>query len=148
MILDSLQNSAAVENLHPSFKKAFDYLKATDFSSMPAGKVELDGDKLFISVAEIVGKTPEQAKMETHNKYIDIQVPLTKTETMGWAALEDCKNESAPYNETKDVTFFTDKPSTYAAVKPGQFAIFFPEDGHAPGIGEGEMRKVIVKVKL
>lgn len=148
MILDSLQNSAKIEALHPSFKKAFDYIKATDFSKLPAGKIVLDGDNLFISVAEVTGKAREAAKMETHNQYIDIQLPLTKTETMGWTALENCKNELAPYNPDKDITFFADKPSTYVQVEPGQFAIFFPEDGHAPGIGEGDMRKVIVKVKL
>ncbi len=31
MILDSLNNTEKVECLHPLFKKAFDYVKATDF---------------------------------------------------------------------------------------------------------------------
>ncbi|MGL5318624.1 MAG: YhcH/YjgK/YiaL family protein [Bacteroidales bacterium] len=148
MILDSLHNSAKIESLHPSFKKAFDFIKSTDFSNLPAGKIEIDGDNLFISLAEITGKTPEAAKMETHNQYIDIQLPLTQTETIGWAALEDCKNQEAPYNSENDISFFTDMPTNFIKINPGQFAIFFPEDGHAPGIGEGVMRKLIVKVKV
>ena len=36
---------------------------------------------------------------------------------------------------------------TYIAVKPGMFAIFFPQDGHAPGITPDGVKKVIVKVK-
>lgn len=48
MILNSLKDSASVESLHPLFKKAFDYIKATDFSKVPAGKIVLDGDKLYI----------------------------------------------------------------------------------------------------
>ena len=43
MILDSLNNTEKVECLHPLFKKAFDYVKATDFSKMEDGKYELDG---------------------------------------------------------------------------------------------------------
>ena len=148
MILNSLKDSAAIESLHPLFKQAFDYLKATDFSQVPAGKIVLDGDNLYVSVAEPVGKTPEAARMETHDKYIDIQMPLTAVETMGWKATCDLKEVTAPYNPDKDITFFADKPTTYIQVQPGEFAIFYPEDGHAPGIAEGNFRKVIVKVKL
>jgi biofilm protein TabA len=36
---------------------------------------------------------------------------------------------------------------TYVTVKPGMFAIFFPQDGHAPGITPDGVKKVIVKVK-
>jgi beta-galactosidase beta subunit len=32
-------------------------------------------------------------------------------------------------------------------VQLGEFAIFFPEDGHQPGIGEGTFRKIIVKIR-
>ena len=60
----------------------------------------------------------------------------------------ELKEPTAPYNPEKDITFFADKPTTYVDVQPGEFAIFFPEDGHAPGIAEGNFRKVIVKVKI
>jgi YhcH/YjgK/YiaL family protein len=95
-----------------------------------------------------VGKSKDAAKMETHNKYIDIQMPLTTTETMGWKATKELKKITQPYNEEKDITFFADTPTTYIQVQPGEFAIFFPEDGHAPGIAEGNFKKVIVKVRI
>ena len=31
-------------------------------------------------------------------------------------------------------------------VKPFEFAVFFPTDGHQPGIATGEYKKIIVKV--
>jgi beta-galactosidase beta subunit len=31
---------------------------------------------------------------------------------------------------------------------PGQFGIYFPDDVHAPMIGEGRIRKLIMKVKV
>ena len=148
MILESLSNSASIEQLHPLYKKTYDFLKSTDFSTQEAGKIVLDGDDLYVSIAEPVGKSKDAAKMETHNKYIDIQMPLTTTETMGWKATKELKKITQPYNEEKDITFFADTPTTYIQVQPGEFAIFFPEDGHAPGIAEGNFKKVIVKVRI
>ena len=51
------------------------------------------------------------------------------------------------YSAEKDITFFEGLAETYIAVKPGMFAIFFPQDGHAPGISPDGVKKVIVKVK-
>ena len=45
-------------------------------------------------------------------------------------------------------TFFHDKAQNFITVQPGQFCIFFPEDGHQPCIAEGQFHKIIVKVKL
>jgi YhcH/YjgK/YiaL family protein len=148
MILDSLKNSVLYEGLHPRFKAAFDFVNLTDFSKLELGKIELDGKNLFVNFAEGIGKTPETAKMETHNEYIDIQIPFTSVETMGYIPTVELKEPVDVYNAEKDITFFTDKASTFVTVSPGQFAIFFPEDGHQPGIGEGPFRKIIVKVKV
>ncbi len=148
MILDSLKNSTKYESLHPNFKQAFDYIKTTDFSKQAIGKVELDGKNLFVIFAEGTGKTIDEARMETHNKYIDIQLPYTSAETMGYIPTVDLKNPTAPYDAEKDITFFTDKATALIPVVPGQFAIFFPEDGHQPGMGDGPFRKIIVKVRV
>ena len=51
MILDSLNNTKKIECLHPLFKKAFDYLKSTDFSKVEDGKHELDGSRLYMIIA-------------------------------------------------------------------------------------------------
>lgn len=56
MILESLNNTEKVERLHPLFKKAFDYIKATDFSKIEDGKYELDGTRLFVNVVTLFGK--------------------------------------------------------------------------------------------
>ena len=148
MVLDSLCNSAKYEGLHPAFKQAFDFVKSTDFSKLEPGKIMLNGKDLFVNFSETTGKTADTAKMETHNEYIDIQIPFTADETMGWIPAADLREPMDAYNAEKDITFFRDKATTFVTVRPGQFAIFFPEDGHQPGIAEGVFRKIIVKVKL
>lgn len=148
MILDSLNNTEKVERLHPLFKKAFDYIKETDFSKVEDGKYELDGSRLFVSVVSLTGKDKNDAAIETHKKYIDIQLPLLGVEKIGWKPGCELQEESIPYDETKDIAFYVDRPTAYTKIYPGQFAVYFPEDGHAPGIGEGNIRKVIVKVQV
>jgi YhcH/YjgK/YiaL family protein len=148
MILDTLENSGLYESVHPRFKKAFDFLRNTDLASLPVGKIELDGSNLYASVQEVTGKTPEVARVESHNRYIDIQVPISTTETMGWIAGSKLKQETEPYNADKDITFFGDKATALLHIKPFEFAVFFPADGHQPCIGEGQIKKIVIKVLL
>ena len=77
---------------------------------------------------------------------IDIQIPVTATETMGYTPL--CDLPEFEYNEEKDITKYTGVPAqSYIDVKPGMFAIFFPQDGHAPCISDSdEFKKIIVKI--
>jgi len=148
MIHDSLKNSQSIENIHPLFAKAFEFIRNTDFSLLEDGKYEIEGNELYASIATITGKEKAAAALETHNRYIDIQTPLSGVETIGWKAGDQLKEVSIPYAEDKDITFFRDQSSSYTTIHPGEFAVYYPEDGHAPGIGEGTIRKVVVKVLL
>jgi len=148
MILDTLVNSGLYELIHPRFKQAFDFLNNTDLINLPIGKIELDGSNLFVSVVEITGRTAETARLESHKLYIDIQVPVTAPETMGWLAGNKLKDTTEKYNPEKDISFYGDKASNLLNVQPFEFAIFFPTDGHQPGIAVGKHKKIIVKVLL
>lgn len=147
MILDKLSNSARYTSVHPRFEKAFEFLTTTDLEQLALGKIELDGADLVVNVVEVDGKTEEVARMETHNNFIDIQVPVSTTEQMGWKAAADLETITQSYDEAKDLTFFADKATVMLNIKPLEFAVFFPEDGHQPGIVAGKIKKVIVKVR-
>lgn len=148
MILESMSNTASVEAIHPLFKQAFDYIKANDLKSAAPGKIVLEEGKLFIIVSESNGKKKEDTPLESHIKFIDIQIPIIGSEWMGWLPLSECKSPVDSYNPDRDITFFKDKPSTYINVESDHFVVFFPEDGHAPSIGEGIIKKIIVKVAV
>ena len=49
MIVSRLENSSRIESLHPLFKQLFDYVKTHDLLNAPLGRIELDGDNLFLS---------------------------------------------------------------------------------------------------
>ena len=148
MVVDTLENLEKYASLNPLFAQAIEFLKSHDLQAMEIGKTELKGKDLLVNIAQTKPKTKEEAKLETHNEFIDIQIPLSGTEIMGYTAAKDCVPADAPYNEEKDITFYVDKPTAYTKIYPGQFVIYFPEDGHAPGIGQGVIRKGIVKVLL
>lgn len=148
MIIDCLDNSRRYEPLNPLFKQAFDYLKSLDYASLEAGRTILVEDALIVMVNDSVLKTPENAKLEVHNEFIDIQVPVSRPEQYGWKCRCLLEREKSPFDSAKDCQLFDDAPASTIEVQPGGFAIFFPEDGHAPCIGEGDIRKIIIKVRV
>ena len=148
MIIDTLSNSEKYVHLHPLFSKAFEFIKNQNLREIEIGKYAIDGTQVHAAVSEKEGVKKEAAKFEAHDNYIDIQVCPRGVETLGWKPRETCTDINVPYNTEKDVTFFSDQPDTYFQLHEGQFAIFYPEDVHAPMIGEGLIKKLVVKVKL
>ena len=149
MIIDTLTNASKYFSAHPLFAKAFEYISQTDLVNAADGKSDFaDGLKAIFSNAP--GKTKEAslAKFECHNKNIDIQLCIIGLETIGWKPREKCVTPNGEYNTEKDVQFYNDAPDTFFQLTDGQFAIFFPEDVHAPMIGEGPIKKLVIKVKI
>ena len=149
MILDSLKNKAQYAALHPRFKTVFDFIDNNDVAALPCGRHDIDGDNIFVSVQELDLRDVKDARLELHRKYIDIQLLLDGPEELfGWSEKPDCVKPEAEFDEAKDVQFFTDVPQCFYSVKKGQFSILFPEDGHAPMLGEGHVKKCIFKIAL
>ncbi|MBQ8674575.1 MAG: YhcH/YjgK/YiaL family protein [Bacteroides sp.] len=147
MVIDRLENIEKYASLNPLFAEAVAFLKSNDLNALEVGKTELKGKELLVNVAQARPKTKEEARLETHRDFIDIQIPLSGVEIMGYTAAADCQPADAPYNAEKDITFFEGPAESYIEVKPGMFAIFFPQDGHAPGITPDGVKKIIIKVK-
>lgn len=146
MIIDTLANAGTYAALHPSFAAAIEHLQGLDLAAIEVGKYEI-ADGLKYAVTEKEGTTAELSKFECHNKHIDIQLCISGEETIGWKPRADCHDPKGEFNEEKDVIFYNDKPDTYFQLQGGQFAIFYPEDVHAPMIG-GLIKKLVVKVRI
>ena len=150
MIIDTIKNASKYFAVHPLFEKAFAYIHATDLSNREAGKSEIDGDNLRAIISDKKGVTAAEsiAKFECHNKHIDIQLCISGEEQIGWKPREKCITPNGGYNEEKDVQLYSDHPDTFFHLTDGQFAIFFPEDVHAPMIGDELIKKLVIKVKI
>lgn len=150
MILDNLSVASRYASLHPLFAKAFAYIDSVDLASLEVGKFAIDGENLRGIVSDKNGTTAEAstAKFECHNAHIDIQVCIRGKETIGWKPRGTCVLPKGDYNPEKDVQFYDDAPDMFFGMTDNQFAIFYPEDVHAPMIGEGMIKKLVIKVKI
>jgi biofilm protein TabA len=150
MIIDTIKNASKYYTIHPLFEKAFAYIQSTDLANTADGKYEIDGDRLRAIISNKNGMTAAEsvAKFECHNKYIDIQLCINGREEMGWKPREKCVTPNGGYNEEKDVQLYSEQPDMYFRLTDGQFAIFFPEDVHAPMIGDAAIKKLVIKVKI
>ncbi len=150
MIIDSLNNATTYQSLHPGFKTAFDYLRARDLNSLETGIIEVaEGMKIIVAEGEARSAEAAVKTFECHNKNIDIQLLIGGVETMGWKPRKDCSNiQGEGYSEENDILFFEEEADTFFTLHPMQFVIFYPEDVHAPMIGEGLIKKLVVKVAI
>ena len=146
MILDVLDKANLYLTLNKRFAKSFEFLLRPDLKELSVGKYEIDGERVYAMVSRDFGRKKEDALLETHEKYIDIQLVLAGTDTMGWKPKSLCKNPTGAYDEGEDIQYFADEPDSWIATKSGSFVIFFPEDAHMPLISSEQLHKVVVKI--
>jgi biofilm protein TabA len=148
MILASLAETDRYLALHPLFARAFDFLRNTDLNALAPGKHSVQGEQIFAIVEACAGRTREEAKLESHRRYIDIQLVLEGVDEMGWKPVAGCVDPATDYDAARDIRFFNDVPSSWVATPPGSFCLFFPEDAHAPLVSTGMIHKVVVKIAV
>jgi len=133
------------------WEKAFDFLAKTNLKTIKTGNYEIDGKNLFAAVSEYDSKNEDNAKIEAHKKYADIQYVITGEEQIGVLPLDSMK-PFIPYSEKNDIAFFkTDMINYYHQADSSNFFIFFPNDAHRPGVKIDKntpIKKVVIKVKL
>jgi len=146
MIIDTLENLKKYEGVNPLFKDVVNFIENNDLNVLEPGKHFIKEKDLFVNIQTAKGRTPDAAVLETHINMIDIQIPLDAVETFGYTPL--CDLPEAAYNAEKDITKYEGPAQSYITCQPGMFAIFFPQDGHAPCISDqAEIKKAIFKVK-
>ena len=123
MITDTITNATRYAALHPDFADAVRLLQTLDFTALPDGQVPCENPNIRLFVGSEPMRSKADAKPEAHLKHIDIQVPISGEETC--------------------------EPETWLTLQPGEFALFFPNDAHAPLVGgEKTIRKAVFKIRV
>jgi len=150
MISDSIQNSSRY-NFGPVWNAAFEFLKTLTPES-ETGRRLIQGDALFAGIDCYETKARDDAKIETHRKYVDIQVLLSGTEVIEIFPKKGL-TVSEPYIPERDVEFYQvpGEAPVKLTLTLGQFVVFFPEDAHMPCLMNGNsaqpVQKVVVKLR-
>lgn len=147
MILDTLDRLERYGYISPLMDKVVEFFRTTDLSKLTPGRIVLQGDDLFVNVNRQDAQTRDEVPIEAHKEYIDIQVPISTDEEMGFISAAFMPAPSVPYSEQKDVAFYPGLCDTYLNVKKGMFTVFFPGEGHAPAITSTGVLKLIVKIR-
>jgi biofilm protein TabA len=153
MILADFNDISQQAMLTPNMEKAIDFLRRTDLTSLPEGRVAIDGDEVYAIVSVYTTKPLDRlVELEGHKKYVDIQLLLAGREVIGWASAKALP-VTVPYDEDKD--FWNGNLAieqlTFLRLAAGQAAVFYPSDAHAPQAADGEptpVKKIVVKVAL
>lgn len=135
-------------HVNPYYLKAQEFISKNDLAAMPKGSHVIEEGLLWVNIVEAVKHPLAEAKMEAHNAYYDIHIPLTGEETYGTKAREECTQPEGEFNVEDDFILFGDDPAVVTTAKPGEQTIFGPETAHAPLIGEGPLKKAIFKIKV
>jgi YhcH/YjgK/YiaL family protein len=145
LILARLEQADRYLALHPDFSAAMAFLRGQPLNRLPQGRIEIAG-AMYAMLSRSPARHRSDARLEAHRKYTDIQYLIAGIEEMGWRSRSRCQQPQGQYDGEKDIEFFSDTPDSYLTVRPGEFAIFFPDDAHAPLIGTGGVAKVVIKV--
>lgn len=148
MIIDSIARFEDYAHFHPRFASVLDFLRKNDLGTLADGRYEIDGSAVFVNLGDNALRAVEVADPEVHDRYIDIQVVISGSESFGWRDRATCVAPCAEMDTTRDIQFYHDRPTTLFSLTAGQFVVFFPGDAHAPLIGEGKVRKCVFKVLM
>lgn len=140
-----------------TFGKVFEFLKNTDLAAVFAEvtkenkkTIEIDGKNVFAIFQEYDTKLHENAKLEGHQQYADVQYIFEGEEIIGMCDIADVDGDYE-YNAEKDIFFCKSKKLSHVILGAGEAAILMPEDLHAPCMCIGEpkrAKKIVFKVKL
>ncbi len=148
--LATLDRDAAI--LPENVRKGLDFLAKTDIASLPAGRVDIEGDSIFALIQDYDTEPKEKKRPESHARYMDIQYVFAGREVIGYAPLASAHTVEEDLFEGRDVRFYSNvSDETDLLMGPGAYALFYPSDIHRPGCAAeaaGKVRKVVVKVLL
>lgn len=149
MIFDKIENAHLYKTLNSGISKALTFIETADISNLTLGRHEIDGDNIFAIVSEYFTTEKNNALLEAHNQYIDLQYLIEGFENIGVTTYTNQKPVKA--YDLKDDCVLYDEPYEQIYMKNGMFVIFFRDDIHLPGLIAKEVarvKKIIIKIKM
>jgi YhcH/YjgK/YiaL family protein len=148
MLLDTLNNVAKL-GLGERFSVAFQYLQDTDFTRISPGKYKILDDNVYSIVQHYDSKPKSSGLWESHRQYIDVQYVAQGAEQVGYAYIETLN--PGVYDEAKDLIRYEAGGGEFFLLQQGFCAVFWPQDGHMPGIAiatPAPVVKAVVKIRI
>jgi len=150
MIHDKLGNAGTYAGLGPAFARALAWLGGQDLPSLAEGRIDIEGDAIYALVQKYRTEERSTRSYETHRRYADIQLIAKGRETIVYRQAAGLSALSS-YDEARDFAAWRLDGGIDLLLEEGEFAVFFPQDAHAPKVAPAapaEVVKIVVKVCL
>lgn len=150
MIYDKVENMSLYFDRLKGFEKIEKAYNEFLLNPIKEGRIDIDGDNLWCNVASYTVNPDNPLKYEAHREYADVQVMVDGEEIFGWANTKEC-NVTEDFEEGGDIAFMDAPNGQFFELRKGYFAVFFPEDAHAPcrkSENADTAHKLVYKVKL
>lgn len=149
MIIDHINNINNYSQLNSPVRRALEIIRDTDFDALENRTYEVDGRNLFFFIQSFETQ-PVNDTPEAHRKYIDVQYIISGKEIFGVGQV-DAMTEEVEAKPENDIWFYHG-PMDSVTLTEGMFAVFFPNDAHAPCVSPAEgantVRKCVFKVRI
>ncbi|MBE6795565.1 MAG: DUF386 domain-containing protein [Ruminococcaceae bacterium] len=150
MIYDKVENMGLYFSKLPGFEKVEEQYNAFCKAPFAEGRIDIDGDNMWCNVATYTVNPDNPLKYEAHKEYADVQVMFHGAENFGWANTREC-TVTEDFKEGCDIAFMDAPNGQFFELRKGYFAVFFPEDAHAPcrkNSASETAHKLVFKVRL
>ena len=148
MIFDNIENLAKYDFISP---EVVEFVKGLNVNT-PCGRYELS-DKIYANVEDYITRSELDCSLESHRKYIDIQIVIYGNERIDFINIDGLKVQKV-YDHIKDIIFYK-RPKTELSriyLNGTNFAIFYPDDAHAPQITTlsplDNVKKAVIKIPV
>lgn len=152
MILDQIKNASCYADIHSGVTKALKEMAKYTPDYYPGGRVELDGDNLFLLLNTYETHSPDGVLCEAHQKYIDVMYMIEGEEIIYVKLTNRLCEVTKAYDPAIDALLAqADADATPVRLSAGSFIVLFPQDAHAPGcydMAPQTVKKIIGKVRI
>lgn len=153
LLSQARSQDAGFQAFHPVIRQALTWIEAQDFSQMVPGKYDiLPENQMFCLVQQAVTAPAERQRPESHFRYVDIQYLLSGEENIGVCRYQASFPQDGEASHEKDIVFYQSVgEETVISLRPGMFAVFFPEDVHRPCCQLDQpqpITKAVIKINL
>ncbi len=137
---------------HPVWTRALEGLSTLSPSDPDATLDWIPDKQMFVMIQGYTTETRDTCRFEAHRRYIDIQLMLDGEEIIEIAPVSALTPDT-PFDPDRDLGFFKtpESPCTRLVLRPGDFAVFFPDDAHMPKVcvhAPAPLRKAVVKIDI
>lgn len=125
---------------------AVNYLKGLAISEADSGRKVVVNENFFYTVQSYVTKSEEECKLESHRKYVDIQIIVNGEEQMDLADVSRLTVKE-PYDpETDAMIWNIPQRMARTTLKSGDCIVLYPENAHRGAIAKGDVFQEVIKI--